>query len=319
MDKRTRVLNALQAKPVDVVPCGFWMHFPGGPKGEDAVQAHLNYYRATNLDFIKIMSDGAMFPFDEPIRKASDWNHVKAKGRDSSFIQGSLYQARRILEETKGECCVFYNMFAPFSLIRFFAGDAEVMAHVREDEKAVMSAMDAIAEDSALLAQLLIKEAGVDGIYDSVQGGEINRFSAEEYRRIVMPSDLKILKAANEVSQFNIFHMCGYDGVRNHLNVWRRYPATIYNWAVYIENITLSQGRTYLQPQCKCILGGFDNRKTGLLYNGTKEEIQAEAKRLVADAGTVGTIIGADCTIPNDIDLDHIRWVIEAVQEASRA
>ena len=54
-----------------------------------------------------------------------------------------------------------------------------------------------------------------------------------------------------------------------------------------------------------------------MLYNGDKESIQAEAKRLVEDAGRIGTIIGADCTIPNDIDLDHIRWVVEAVREVS--
>ena len=317
MDKKTRVLNALQGKEVDVIPCGFWMHFPGKPRGEDSVRAYLNFYRATDLDFIKIMSDGAMFAFDEPIQKASDWRHVRAKGKNSAFVQDSLNRARRIIDETKGECCVYYNMFAPFSIIRFFAGDARVMEHVKEDCDSVMSALNAIAEDSSILARALIEEAGCDGIYDSVQGGEINRFSAEEYKRIVMPSDRMILDAANEVSDKNIFHMCGYDGVRNHLEVWREYPATIYNWATHIENITLSQGRKYLQPACKCILGGFDNRKCGVLYNGDKESIQAEAKRLVEDAGRIGTIIGADCTIPNDIDLDHIRWVVEAVREVS--
>lgn len=317
MNKRQRVLTALQGGRPDVVPCGFWMHFPGGPVGEEAVQAHLNYYKATDLDFIKIMSDGA--PFDltpYPITKASDWAKVKPAGKNSAFIQDSLWRARRILDETKGECCVFYNMFAPFSRVRFYAGDGRVMEHVREDEKAVMAAMDAIAEDSALLAQLLIEE-GIDGIYDSVQGGEILRFTEEEYRRIVMPSDLRILEAANEKSDKNIFHMCGYDGGPNRLDVWKEYPATVINWAVSIENKGLAEGRRYLGEKCKCILGGFDNRKIGLLYNGEKVSIQSEAKRLVREAGCAGTIIGADCTIPNDIDLDHIRWVVEAVREES--
>jgi len=318
MDKRTRVLNALQGKSVDVVPCGFWMHFQGGPVGEESVQAHLSYYRDTDLDFIKIMSDGALFDFSPyKIDKASDWAKIKPAGRDSAFIQDSLWRAKRIKEESKGECCVFYNMFAPFSLIRFFAGDARVMAHVREDEKAVMSALQAVAEDSALLAQLLITEAGMDGIYDSVQGGEVLRFTSDEYRRIVSPSDLMILEAANEVSDLNIFHMCGYDGGPNHLEVWRDYPASIVNWATYIENMSLAQGRAFLGEKCKCILGGFDNRKVGVLYRGDKQSVQAEARRLVREAGVRGTMIGADCTIPNDIDLDRIRWVIEAVREES--
>lgn len=318
MDKRTRVLGALEGKSVDVVPCGFWMHFQGGPVGEESVQAHLKYYRETDLDFIKIMSDGALFDFSPyKIDKASDWTKIRPAGKNSAFIQDSLWRAKRIKEETKGECCVFYNMFAPFSLIRFFAGDARVMAHVREDEKAVTSALEAVAEDSALLASLLITEAGMDGIYDSVQGGEVLRFTSEEYRRIVMPSDLMILEAANKASGRNIFHMCGYDGGPNHLDVWKDYPVSAVNWATYIENMGLAQGREFLGEKCKCILGGFDNRKVGVLYRGDKASVQAEARRLVREAGVTGTMIGADCTIPNDIDWERIRWVIEAVREES--
>lgn len=316
MDKRTRVLNALDGKPVDRVPVGFWHHFTGkDTEGETAVMAHLKYYRESGLDFLKMMSDGALFDFGDKITKASDWLRIRPKGKDSPFVRESVERAKRVNEELKGECCTFYNMFAPFSLVRFFAGEECVMQHIRENKEAVMSAMAAVAEDSATLARLLITEGGCDGVYASVQGGEINRFSAEEYEEIVTPSDLPTLVSANEVSDHNIFHMCGYDGVRNHLEVWKRYPAHIYNWAVYIENITLSQGRKYLSPKATCILGGFDNRVTGLLYNGTKEEIKAEAKRLLDDAGTTGTILGADCTIPADMPMEHLHWVVEAAEE----
>lgn len=40
MDKRTRVLNAMDKLPVDHVPVGFWFHFDGEEtKGEECVQA----------------------------------------------------------------------------------------------------------------------------------------------------------------------------------------------------------------------------------------------------------------------------------------
>ena len=43
MDKRTRVFNAMDKKPVDHVPVGFWHHF-GEEKapGESCVQAHID-------------------------------------------------------------------------------------------------------------------------------------------------------------------------------------------------------------------------------------------------------------------------------------
>ena len=50
MDKRTRVLNAMNKKDVDHVPVGFWFHFSGEEAaGEACVQAHLRYYRETDL------------------------------------------------------------------------------------------------------------------------------------------------------------------------------------------------------------------------------------------------------------------------------
>ena len=60
-------------------------------------------------------------------------------------------------------------------------------------------------------------------------------------------------------------------------------------------------------------MGGFENGKEGLLYRGSKEEIQAETKRLIEETGKEGLILGADCTIPSNIAVERIQWVREAV------
>ena len=39
--------------------------------------------------------------------------------------------------------------------------------------------LDVIAQDNATLAELLITEAGCDGVYYCVQGGEVDRFTAQ--------------------------------------------------------------------------------------------------------------------------------------------
>lgn len=49
MDKRTRVLNAMNKKEVDHVPVGFWFHFAGEEaSGQGCINAHLKYYRETD-------------------------------------------------------------------------------------------------------------------------------------------------------------------------------------------------------------------------------------------------------------------------------
>ena len=74
---------------------------------------------------------------------------------------------------------------------------------------------------------------------------------------------------------------------------------------VILLAISLTKGRT--------VLGVFENGKDGLLYRGSKEEIQAETKRLIEETGKDGLILGADCTIPSDIAVERIQWVREAV------
>ena len=62
-------------------------------------------------------------------------------------------------------------------------------------------------------------------------------------------------------------------------------------------------------------MGGFDSRDIGLIYRGGKQEIQDETKRLLEISGTTGLMLGADCTLPSDINYDHVRWVVEAAEE----
>ena len=321
MNKRTRVLNALDGKATDRVPASFWHHFSGEDAiGDKCVQAHINYYKETDVDFIKIMSDG--FDWEPPVKVQTiwDWNQYKPLGRHSWFIEGQLERAKRINEALKGECCTFYNVFAPFSLVRHAVSDVLVMTHLRENKSAVLSAVEAIAEDAALLARLLVTEGGCTGIYLPLQGGERDRFTYDEYRKMIMPSDLMVLNAANEVSDYNIAHLCGWAGDRNSLDIWRDYPAKAFNWSISTDELSLVDGKMFFGG--KTIMGGFDNRKCGVLFSGSEDEIKCAVKEIIGKyndkfGSCTGLILGADCTVSADIDLSHIRCVMKTLDEMS--
>lgn len=324
MDKRTRVLTAMNGGEVDHVPAGFWFHFSGGEATGDAcISAHLKYYRETDLDFLKIMCDGYFpYPLPETIRRAKDWKALKSLDQDHPFIRGQVERAKKIVQEIGHERCVFYNVFAPFSSLRFGAeqiglDDAAVMVHIREDKNAVMHAMDVIAQTNALIAELLITEAGCDGVYYCVQGGERGRFTPEEYAEVIRPSDLYVIEHANRFSENNIIHMCGWAGNGNQLELWRDYPAKVVNWAVHVENLSLEEGRLYFGG--RTCLGGYEThwdgkRQEGIIYNGTKEELQDYTRKLILNHGKRGLMLGGDCTIDANIDWERIRWIVEAAR-----
>ena len=317
MTGKERAIAAMNNQPTDRPPVGFWFHFqPNETLGQPCVDAHLRYYNSVGVDIAKLMCDG-YFDYPNPVAKAAkkpeDWYKMKPLGPDSEFIRGQVERAKAVKAGLHNDILVLYNVFAPFSSIRFGTSDELVMRHLREDPAAILYALDVIAQDNALLCELLMTEAKIDGVYYCVQGGEKDRFTAEEYRRYITPSDKKVLEHANRFSDLNVLHCCGWAGIPNHLEVWQDYPAKAINWACFIENMGLSEGKRFFGG--KCVLGGFDNRKTGLLVNGTKEEIQSFARKLVWESGAKGVMIGADCTLPNTISPERIQWVVDALSE----
>lgn len=315
--KRERVLCALQNKETDKIPMGFWYHFsPDEDKGEETVREHLQFYKDAELDFIKVMCDGYFNypnPYIQNVKSAKDWYGLTPLGENHPFIRKQVERAKGVVEGVQKECCVFYNVFCPMSLMRFGTSEELLMKHLKEDTEAVKHAFKVIAEDIKTLVRLLITEAGCDGIYYCVQNAEEFRFTAEEYKEIVSPAELEVLQYANSLSENNILHCCGWAGDKNRIEVWKDYPAKVVNWAVYVEQMSLAKGKKFFGG--RCVLGGFDNRKTGVLYSGTKEEIEEETKRIIQEVGTKGVMIGADCTLPSNIDIKRLVWVRKALDQ----
>ena len=49
-----------------------------------------------------------------------------------------------------------------------------------------------------------------------------------------------------------------------------------------------------------------------LALSREREAIEQETRRLVAEAGSRGLILGADCTVPDDFQLERLDWVRQA-------
>ena len=62
-------------------------------------------------------------------------------------------------------------------------------------------------------------------------------------------------------------------------------------------------------------LADLEIPKNDLLYQGSKEAIQNKVREILDETGRKGVVIGADCTVPNDIAAERIAWVKEAVAD----
>ena len=312
MNKRERVFAAMNNEPTDRPAVGLWYHFPENVTDEELIQYTLRDYRECDLDMIKIMSDG-YFNYPNPgiakVSKAADWYDLKPMGPDCAWIRGQIERVAAIVRELGSECCIFYNVFNPLSYLRFETSDEFVMKWIKADAEAFQHALKVILEDVKSLIKGVLCEAGCDGVYFCVQNAEEKRFTAEEYRQLVRPTELEALVYANSLKDQNILHCCGWAGDKNRMEVWQDYPAKVVNWAVFIEGMSLMEGKKFFGG--KCVLGGLDNRPSGTLYSGSDKETAAMIDRWKAENTQPGMMIGADCTVPRGIDRKRIAFVIE--------
>ena len=222
---------------------------------------------------------------------------------------------------------VFYTIFSPVTVLkwslfdheqeRLTTGDHRFADLYLQDPAVVKEALTKVAQDIKTLVKVILS-TGIDGIYYSTQSIQDKRLKNYQFfKEVIEPVDLDVIKVINAGSNLNILHVCGFAGATNELSWYKDYPLQVINWATHVDQLSLAEGKKLFAE--KPVLGGFGNTEQDILYSGTKEEIQAEAKRLVKAAGRKGVIIGADCTVPRDTPEAHIKWVEDAVHELAIA
>ena len=303
MNKIQRMRTVLDGNIPDRIPASFWFHFPKNQAhGKDAVKAHLDYYHQVNPDFLKIMNEHH-YRVSTPIRNPSDWRKLKPASLNSAFYQDQLDEIKMITDELGGECLTAITIFNPYASGNH-ASNKLVTEHLKSDPQAVHLGLETIAESLAEFA-LACLEAGADGIYFAAQGGEADRFEEQIFLEHIKQHDLTVLNAVKDQSDFNILHICG-SKVRLHL--YCNYPGNVINWAAADQNnIPLAAGKKLFH---RPVLGGMDHR--GVIVDGSPEEIRQNIFAIIKDFGTQGLILGADCTLPTDIDRENIHTAIQA-------
>lgn len=331
---REQVLKAFHNETETTIPASFWRHFAAsefidGLKHPEVIQlnlaGHQKFVDTTQPDFVKTMSDGYFaYPFLDVNDRTdlSSWAKLTCLSDEHPWLTGQQKLAAA-QKKIAGERPTFYTIFSPMILFKWSLIDHNTEPLTLSDRRfadfyeqnpiIVKQVLSKIAQDLKKLIKIISK-SGVDGIYYSTQSIQDPRVDNKTFfENIMEPVDLEVQKEINRYLNLNILHICGFAGATNHLEWFTNYPLQVINWSTDVDGYSLAEGKKLFGD--RPVLGGFSNVPEGILYSGTKEEIQAEAKRIVTEAGRRGVIIGADCTIPRDTPIEHIRWAIEAVHQ----
>ncbi|MGG5314559.1 uroporphyrinogen decarboxylase family protein [Enterococcus sp. AZ072] len=326
MSKRELVLRALHQQKVERVPVGFWFHFITNEEElrqpipeiiERNIAGHQTFIAEFQPDFVKLMSDGFFYYPNEQIAQArtiDDLKDIQSIGKEHPWIQQQVALVKEQKKHFLEDIAAFYNIFAPATYFKWQlpGGEAQFAEFLLENPELTQHVLNVIAEDISHLVTAVLSQTDIDGIYLSVQNVQDQRISSDIYARFIRSSDLIVLEAANRSSANNILHICGYEGATNDLSLYKDYPSAAVNWAVGPEQVSLIEGKNLFD---RTVIGGFDNTANSILYHGNQTDIQQATQALLEEAGEVGIILGADCTVPSDTPLEHLQWVREVTYQ----
>ncbi|HSR61198.1 MAG TPA: uroporphyrinogen decarboxylase family protein [Robiginitalea sp.] len=286
------------------VPAGFFMHF--NKQGDEAVKAHLDYYRGTQMDFVKIQFDGMSLPLMPEIKSPGDWAKMPIYGED--FFEPILYIIRNLVRELKREAIIIQTLYSPYQMAKQAVPWEQLVKHVYEDPEAVSRGMENVTLSILNFVQAGAK-AGLDGFYTCAQGGETNRIADFElFNRTIKNFDMILYKAVNELVHHNILHICDYDGnYEGFTPRFKDYPGQIVNIPLQADGEAFSLSRAselFKRP----VMGGMDRH--GVIAQGPVDAVRREAESILSNAPKK-TVLSANCTVSSTTPIANLRAAIE--------
>ena len=311
MNKRDALLSLLDSsrKP-DYVPAAFFLHFDEiFHRGQPAIDKHLEYFRYTGMDMVKIQFERPM-PHIE-MKTPGDWGDMPHY--DLDFFEAPLGVVEGLIKEAKEEALVLPTLYSPFMLARQTAGEDAVARHIQDDPEAFKRGMSVITDSLLGFIRECIR-LGVDGFYASTQGGESGRLADPSvFDECVRPYDMAVMNELKPCA-FNILHVCDYHLPYSDLAPYTNYPSHVVNTSLELvgAEITAKEvARMYDRP----FMGGLERK--GIITTGSPAEITAAVTEAI-DQAPERFILGADCTVPSETPWDNLKLAIQTAHDYRR-
>ena len=308
MNKIERVTGALRGEIVDRVPFSFWYHFGlQHMSGKEHAAAEIDFYRAYDLDFLKVMSD---FPYPLPkgldaLATEEDWKRIEPIAADDECWHQQLLALSLISEQIGKEALFIETIFSTWTTARRLSRSNGLAAARERFPETLQSALNTISTSLADYAKEVIKR-GAAGIFLSLGAATDDVMSAEEYQTWGRPFDLGILDAIRD-APFNVLHI---HGKRIHFNAVMDYPVAALNWSHFATMPSLSSGKTL---SGKTVLGGIDEATASHV---SAPEIGEQVDAAIREIGVQGLIVTPGCSIPTDTREQNLRQVKAAVERS---
>jgi len=235
------------------------------------------------------------------LRKPAPWS--------SPLCRAVLHATRFLLDEIGREVCVMGRADqGPFDLACMIAGPETLMTAMAlgESDDLIFELMD-YTSDAYILYARIFKEMGCPGTSVGEALCSPDVISPKMYEKYCLPYGKKVVNALQDDGFFLAYHTCGK--TTRIIHRMAETGARVLEFDYKCDKATAkaaADGKTTL-------LGPID--PTGILHNGTAEEVEAscrEALEVLAPGG--GFILGPGCALPGSTPPANIDKLIECAK-----
>jgi len=306
MTHRDRIEAALKGEPTDRVPVALWRHFPYVDQtAEGLAGAVIDFQKQFEFDIVKVTptsgypaeawgatlqhrdnDEGTREYTKRAVQSPADWTKLAPLDFTDGVLARELSALRQVREGVGPDVHVLQTIFSPLTIGKQLGGDL-LQTSMSDHADELKVALETVAETMARYAAASL-ENGADGIFFASQlaGGE--SMPDEQYAEFGVPYDLKVLEGITGKDALVLLHLHGGEPMFGLAN---KYGVQIVNWHDRETQPTLKEGKQMFSGGA--VLGGLD--RSGLLLNGTPEQVEIQVKDAIRQTDGLGVIIGAGC------------------------
>ncbi|MCK5673154.1 MAG: hypothetical protein KAH95_07245 [Spirochaetales bacterium] len=306
MTKKDRIIATLHGSETDRVPFSVYQHSTVHERSIDNfVNYTMDFYNKYDPDYIKVMFDEN---YDTPvnwqyIQNLNVWKELEEFDPHIGAFGRQLEVLKRIRALAGPDVPVLQTIFSPFHFAHRLT-NRRMIDDWKQAPDIVMEGLHVIARNLISFAECCINEAGVDGFFFGAFGCEKDWMSEEQYKELVSPSDLTVLK---ELKKADMVFLHIHGEADSFFNLLKDYPCNAISWEDKLAGPTLEEARKITD---KCLIGGIDHLKARFC---NPEDIVTEGKNAIASVQSKGLILAPGCTFPDDTPKQNMLAMKDAV------
>lgn len=303
-----RVRAALRGEAVDRPPFTIWYHFGlQHAPAERVAQAHLEFFDAYRLDWLKLMNDYS-YPMPDGVETARDPGDLARLGPldlPRTPLGQQLEVVRIAARALRGRALVVDTVFNAWNTLRRNVVKDAMGPLMREHPAALERALGVVNENLTRYARASL-DAGAAGIFLSVPATE-ESLDREQFERFMRPYDLALLGAIRDRGECHILHA---HGNRLHWSQLLDYPVHAISWGDRQGGPTLAAARRDTRLP---LVGGIDHAAFADL---SAAALRGQIAGAVAEAGRERLLLAPGCAVASYSYPELIRVACDAAARA---